>query len=276
MTLLKFALLAILLVAAALLLWRGSDTLRAASAWKRLAKMAEGETRTYDPAMIADLPEPAQRYFRFTIRPGTKLSSVAVFEMEGEMGLGDKTDPKYQPMRAKQILAPPHGLVWRMTAGPISGSDGATQGTSWTRFWLFHVIPVVRVAGDPDHFRSAFGRVVSEAAFWTPAALLPSDTVTWSEQGPDTARATFTHGGLTQSVDVTVDGEGMPVQVLIERWSNANADKVFRLQPFGGVLSEPEDFGGFRIPTRVEGGNLIGTKDYFPFFKAKVTKLEFR
>lgn len=275
MAVVKVPALFLLLVVAALLLWRGSDALRAGAAWARLAGPAEGGARSFDLAMIADLPEPAQRYFRFTIAPGTRLGSVAVFEMEGQLGLGDKSDPKYQPMRARQILAPPHGLVWRMRAGAISGSDGATPDTSWTRFWLFHLLPVVRISGDPDHHRSAFGRVVAEAAIWTPAALLPSDTVTWSGLGPDTARATFVLGSYTQWVDVTVDADGAPVKVRIERWSNANPDKVFRLQPFGGFLGEPETFGGYRIPTRIEGGNLIDTEGYFPFFRAKVTALDF-
>ena len=62
---------------------------------------------------------------------------------------------------------------------------------------------------------------------------------------------------------------------MIQRWSNANPDQVYREQPFGGYLSEFHEFGGYRLPTRVEGGNLIGTPDYFPFFKADVTAIRF-
>ena len=36
-----------------------------------------------------------------------------------------------------------------------------------------------------------------------------------------------------------------------------------------------KDAPGYRLPTRVEGGNLIGTPDYFPFFKADVTAIRF-
>lgn len=252
-----------------------TDKFRDGIAWQTLAKQAEGVSATFDPAMVAGLPEPARRYFAFSIAPGTRLSPVAVFEMEGEMGLGDKADPKYQPMSARQILAPPHGLVWRMKAGPISGSDGAMPDTSWTRFWLFNLVPVVRVSGDADHHRSAFGRVVAEAAFWTPAALLPSDTVRWDARGPDRARATVTANGFSQWVEITVDARGAPTEVLIERWSNANPLKAYRLQPFGGRLSDYAEFDGFTVPTRVEGGNFFGTGDYFPFFKATVTAMRF-
>jgi hypothetical protein len=32
---------------------------------------------------------------------------------------------------------------------------------------------------------------------------------------------------------------------------------------------------GYTLPTTIEGGNLIGTPDYFPFFKATVTSIRF-
>ena len=50
---------------------------------------------------------------------------------------------------------------------------------------------------------------------------------------------------------------------------------IYRLQPFGGFLSEFRDFDGYRLPTRVEGGNFIGTEAYFPFYKAQVDHLRF-
>lgn len=275
MVILKLVLFSLGAILVLLLLWRGSDVVRAGAAWARLARSAPNDARAYDPAMIAHLPEPARRYFGFSIAPGTRLSPVAVFEMDGEMGMGDKSDPRYQPMSAKQILAAPGGLIWRMKAGSISGSDAAMPDTSWTRFWLFNIVPVVRISGDRDHRRSAFGRVVAEAAFWTPAALLPSDTVTWDARGANRARATVTAHGFTQWVEITVDDRGAPTQVLIDRWSNANPDKTYRLQPFGGTLSDHREFDGFRVPTRVEGGNHFGTDAYFPFYKATITGMRF-
>jgi len=80
---------------------------------------------------------------------------------------------------------------------------------------------------------------------------------------------------MTQTVDITVADDGCPTTVVIPRWSNANADKSYRLQPFGGYLSEFRDFDGYRLPTRVEGGNFIGTDGYFPFYKAIVDAIRF-
>jgi len=254
--------------------WRGLDLRTDSTVWNRLINTESGDRRTYDPAMVADLPEPARRYFNYCIQPGTPIHNVVEIDMTGELGLGSKDEPNYRPMQAWQILAPPHGLVWKLKTGTISGSDGTTPQNSWTRFWLFGLVPVVRASG-PDHHRSAFGRVVAEGAFWAPASLLPGEHVRWEALDDTSARAIVRFGDFEQAVDIIVDESGAPRRVIIQRWSNLNPEKEFRAQPFGGELSKFEDFGGYRLPTRAEGGNHIGTPDYFPFFKADVTAIRF-
>lgn len=242
--------------------------------WLRLARVQPSDPARFHPDQVAELPEPARRYFAYAIQEGAPLRPVAEIDMQGQFSLGTQEDPAYQPMTARQILAAPEGFIWTMrTRGgvPISGSDAA----SWTRFRLFALFPVARQGGDADHTRSAFGRYVAEAVFWTPAALLPRAGVTWAPIDGDTARVTFRHRGLEQSVDVTVDEEGRPVQVSFARWSDANPDKVHRLQPFGGYLSDFREVEGYRLPFRVEAGHGFGTRAYFPFFLADVTEIRF-
>lgn len=242
--------------------------------WRRLAALQPAVAKRFKPEMIANLPEPARRYFAYTMRPGTPILPVAEIDMRGQFSLGTKQQPNYRPMEARQILAAPDGFVWAMrTRGgmPVSGSDSG----GWTRFRLFWLIPVARLGGDPDHTRSAFGRYVAESLFWTPAALLPGPGITWQPVAENTARVTVRHGALEQAVDVTVDAAGRPVEVSFQRWSNANPDKVHRLQPFGGYLSDFREVGGYRLPFRVEAGNMFGSEDYFPFFLADVTEIRF-
>lgn len=269
------------LVSAALLLlgtWRQSDIRAEQAAWNRLAARQTEPAERFDPAMTAGLPDAAQRFFRYAIEPGTPLFRVAMVSMEGEFGLGNKAKPGYLPMRAKQILAAPYGFVWRVHAGDavrISGSDGLEEGSGWSRFWLFGFAPVARAGGNPDHARAAFGRQVAEAIFWTPAALLPGKNIVWEAIDNDAARVTLTYQGLEQAVDLYVDVDGRPVKVIFQRWSDANPDKTFQLQPFGGYPSKFERFGGYRLPTRIEAGNFFGTDEYFPFFRVNVTSVRF-
>lgn len=257
-----------------------ADRRAAQQARARLLATPEGWPGRFDPALVAGLPEPARRFFGFAIRPGTRLSTVAEISMEGELSLGSRQDPKYQPMRAEQVLAAPHGLLWEVQAGAgvmrFSGSDGMVDATSWTRFWWWGLVPVVRAGGDRDHRRASFGRVVAEAAFWTPAFLLPRPGVAWSAVDADTARAVVTHSDLSQELEIRVDASGRPLWIRIPRWTNTNPDQVYRLQPFGGELSDFRDVSGYRVPFRVDGGNFFGTPDYFPFYRARVTSLRLR
>ena len=194
--------------------------------------------------------------------------------MTGEFSLGTKEDPRYQPMEARQILAPPEGFVWVMRTlegMPISGSDSGT----WTRFRVFGLVPVGRFGGDPDHTRSAYGRYAGEASIWAPAALVPGPNVSWATVDEDTARVTIRNGRLSQDVDITIDPQGRPVEVTFQRWSDANPDRVHRLQPFGAVMSDFREVNGYRLPFHVEAGNMFGTEDYFPFFVANVSDVSF-
>ena len=269
----------LILGALALLVLRWTDRQAEVQLWERLSATEPVASGTFSAGMVANLPNPARRYFLFAIAPGTPLRRVAEIEMDGELSLGTKEAPNYLPMSAHQILAAPDGFIWQVRVGSgsirIAGSDAAGPEESWSRFWLFGLVPVARAGGTTDHAMSAFGRYVAEAVIWTPAAVLPRDGVTWKAVDENTARITLAHGGMSQSVDLTVDTEGRPVKVVFPRWSDANPEKTFRIQPFGGFLSEFETFEGFRLPTRIEAGNFFDTDAYFPFFLAKVRSIRF-
>ncbi|TVR02821.1 MAG: hypothetical protein EA403_07725 [Spirochaetaceae bacterium] len=242
--------------------------------WARLAATQPADPARFDPGMVADLPEPARRFFTFAIAPGTPLLTVAEIDMGGEFSLGSRENPNYMLMEAQQILAAPTGFLWKLRIPGMVSVTGSDSGR-WTRFRILGLIPVARMGGDSNHARAAFGRYVAEAVFWTPAAVLPGSGVDWSEIDENTARVTITHNGLSQAVDVTVDTEGRPVLVSFLRWSDANPEKQHRLQPFGGPLSDFRKVQGFRIPFTVDAGNHFGTDDYFAFFKARVIEVRF-
>jgi hypothetical protein len=270
-----------LLALAAMQAWRWADGRSADAAWTQLRASAPVEVAPFEPAMVEALPEAARRYFLFAIAEGTPLRRVAELRMDGEIGLGDRAAPGYQPMRARQILAAPHGFVWRLDGAGrglvrMSGSDGMAGPRSWTRFWLAWTAPVARMGGGEDHLRASFGRAVAEAVFWAPAAMLPGEDVVWEEgDAPDRARAVVTHGGLRQEVEIEVAEDGRLRSVVFPRWTDANPEREWRLQPFGGRLAAFRTFQGFTIPTEVEAGNMFGTPDYFPFFRARIVEARF-
>jgi len=184
--------------------------------------------------MTAELPAPARRYFARAIAPGTPLRMVAEIEMTGEIGLGTKDDPGYRPMRAREIIAPPHGFVWIPTIGTglarITGSDGYPEGEDWTRFWLAGTIPVARSRPSPAFRRSAATRSILEA-LWVPASLLPLNGVDWESIDSDRARAVFrTSNGKAFALTIAVAPDSCPMSVMMQRWTDANPDRISRWQ----------------------------------------------
>jgi hypothetical protein len=151
-------LLLIALVALALLAWRRFDHLADRAALDRLSATQPAGVGCFDPDMIADLPEPARRYFLYTIESGTPLYKAASITMAGRFGLGTQANAKYLEMAATQILAMPSGFIWKMSARRGLLRLSVSDSESRTRFWLMGVFPVARMGGDQDHTRSAFWR----------------------------------------------------------------------------------------------------------------------
>jgi hypothetical protein len=274
------AVAAALVVAAAFGLWtHSSDRAQAARVWATLAAAREPEPQRYDPAMVADLPEVARRYFACAIEPGTPLHRSVRLAMAGSFLM----DGKELPMTARQILAPPSsGFVWQAEIGAglmrFAGSDGyrrdGGQQESWTKFWLHGLIPLARIGGTEDHARAAATRVMMEV-IWVPAALLPQFGAQWVQTGQDSAEVRFADTPGLEPMRITFDADGSPRELVALRWTDANPEQVYRLQPFGGRMLEMGRHGGFLIPTRVELGNLWGTPEYAPFFRATITSAEF-
>ena len=265
----------IAICAVLLIIWRMLDHRADRAEMDRLIALQPQAPALFSPDLVANLPEPARRYFTFTIAKGTPLYTVVQIEMEGRFSLGTQDAPNYMDMTATQVLAPPDGFVWKMSGGSgllrMSGSDSGR----WTRFWLAGLVPVAHFGGDRDHTLSAYGRYTAEAVIWAPAAILPGPSVVWQPLGENAARVIIRHGALEQAVDVTVDAEGRPVEIVFQRWSNANPEGVHRLQPFGAFVSDFRNVEGYRLPFHVEAGNMFGTDAYFPFFLADVTKIRF-
>jgi hypothetical protein len=233
----------------------------------------------FTPAMLDDLPEPVRRYFLFSIAPGTPIASRVELTMRGTFSLGTKEKRQDFAMAAHEVLALPGGFVWRprMRSGPLwlTGSDGLVGDEAWTRFWLASLLPVARIGGSPDQRRSAAARLLLEA-IWVPASLLPANGASWTARDASHASVSMTVAGEAVTADLEIGDDGRPLSVSTMRWSDANPQRRFAWQPFGGSLTAYGTFAGYTIPTRVEVGNQFGTPAYFPFFRASIETARFQ
>jgi uncharacterized protein DUF6544 len=249
------------------------------TAWQSLIEHAPAPALIFDPRSIDGMPEIVRRYFGHAIAPGTPLSSLAEIEMSGTFSLGTRAQPTPYAMTARQLLAAPHAFVWiaSMHSGPawISGSDVLVDDVGWTRFWLGGLLQVANDGVSEDFLRSAVARPALEA-IWAPATLLPERGVRWMVTGPDSADVAIptAHGDVT--INLVLEKSGKVSEVSTLRWTNANSRKVFAYQRFGGTVAAETSFGGYTVPSVVSIGNMFGSEEYFPFFEARVSAINYR
>jgi hypothetical protein len=253
---------------------RRRDDGKVDATWRSLEVTPTHQVFTED--LVSDLPAPARRYLLHAIQPGTSLASSVSLEMRGAMRL--KPEQEWMPMKARQVLAPPTGFVWRAEVGDglmrFSGGDHYANGSGRVRFWLWGIVPLVHQEG-PDVSRAALGRLACET-IWLPSSLLPQRGVKWEALGDDSARATMKIGEETVALDLFIEPDGRLRQIRILRWGNLTEDGSFGYIPFGGKVQEEHAFGGYTIPSKVGVGWWIGTDRYFEFFRAHIEDAVFR
>lgn len=243
---------------------------------KELGRLNQQPRGRFHESMIADLPAPAQRYFRHALRPGALLVPTVRIQMHGTIQL--RKGGTRMPMQASELLAPPRGFLWEARAGAgllrFSGADFYLESAGQMAFRIWDILPVVRASG-PDIARSGRGRLAGEAV-WNPAALLPGNGVSWQGQDERTARATVTINGEPLPLTMTIDADGRLRAVMLERWGNQTDDGSYALISFGMDVLEERTFGDYTVPSRVAGGWWYGSDRYFDFFHAEVEQLEIR
>lgn len=239
-------------------------------AWARLAAVAPS-TSHFSPEMVADLPEPVQRYVLHAIAPGTPLASAVILNLTGSIRLGNR----WNPFTAREILSPHRGFVWRPTVRMgnlvMKGADGYHAQQGMVRFFLW-LIPVVS-SGGPDVARSAIGRLAGET-IWLPAGLLPQHGVAWEALDNTHIQARMTIDGEPVTIQMTIDASGRVEECRFERWHSDQQEFV----PFGLKPTEERPFGGYTIPSAGSAGWWFGTDRYESegeFFRYTIEQVQF-
>ncbi len=244
--------------------------------WGELRVPAAGSV--FDPASVAGLPEPAQRYLRHAIAPGTPLARSVVLQMQGRIGL--KPGAPKLVLHARQILALPGGLIWAATVGSglrhISGYDCYARRAGAMRWYLWRVVPLVRATG-PDFTRSAAGRVALEAVLWLPAALLPENGARWEAVDAHRVRVHLDIDGEALAPLLTVSDQGRLERVEMLRWDPQGLSGTPEyVRWVGEGFDEEGHFGGYTVPVVGRAIARAGTPQANPFFEFRITAAHYR
>ncbi|MBV8222650.1 MAG: hypothetical protein JO293_04770 [Candidatus Eremiobacteraeota bacterium] len=228
----------------------------------------------FDPAALGSLPDPARKYLRHSIAPGTPLASAVRLRMHGEIKVG-----KWLPFTADEVICSGVGYIWNATTRawvlPVSAKDRLVNGVGSTSIKLFGIIPYLSESG-PDISRSAAGRYATELC-WLPSALC-DPAIAWSAPDDRHAVAHLAIGEERMELTIEIDRDGRPGGVALERWVDQTGDG-FEYVPFGGFVEEERTFSGFTIASRLRAGYFVGSDRFAAegeFFRCAVDDAQYR
>ncbi|HCF60381.1 MAG TPA: hypothetical protein DFS52_20570 [Myxococcales bacterium] len=219
-------------------------------------------SKAFDPAMVADLPQPARRFLLHAIRPGAPLARFV--DLRGTAKMKPAPDKDFFELIWDETLTPGLGLVWRAKttkAPPLTINDHYLHDDAAVRVAVLGLVPVANDTG-PDVVRSSKGRVAAEA-LWCPSALLDRPDVRWETVDEERLRLRQSIEGEEVAMVLAVDAQGRVTELRMERFGNVGKDGA-GLYPYGFAVEEERRFGDFTIASRVRGGWWYGSERFVP------------
>ncbi|USG99641.1 hypothetical protein K1720_09085 [Thermococcus argininiproducens] len=199
---------------------------------------------------VQDLPEPVQRYLRYTQIIGTEEINTVRLKQDGYFRM--KEDQKWMPLTAEQYFRVDSAeFIWiaKVRAAPllsIHAKDEFVEGRGNLVVKLLGLITVVDAKGNAvDH--GELLRFLAEC-IWFPSAFL-NDYITWESIDNTSAKATITYNGVSASAVFHFNEKGEVTRITAKRYMEVNGE--FVLEDWEGQIVEYKMFNGVIVPSKV-------------------------
>lgn len=222
----------------------------------------------YDPAELAGLPAPVQRYFRAVLTPGQSMVTALTLEHTGRFNLSANGE-RWRPFTSHQrVVVQRPGFLWdaRIALAPgvaVRVHDSYSDGQGLLHAAVFGLFPVAHLEGGGELARGELMRFFAEAA-WYPTALLPSQGVRWFAVDDHSAHATLSDGALSLTLLFRFDDAGLMRSVHAPARGRLLGDRVDKA-PWEGRWSDHQRIDGMTVPMTGEVAWLLpeGRKTYW-------------
>lgn len=229
----------------------------------------------YDPALVADLPEPVRRYFAFVFAGPVPTHTVVRVEAEGEFRRPLTRD--FNATTAEQVIAiGTPALVFSATTPVLPGVwarayDYFADGEMEMKAKILSTLTVMDEAPTPALNATSLRRWLLESALY-PQALLPGGPVAWEAVDEMSARAVATAGGLTATMIAHFNDEGRLTHMSAE----TDGDLTTPYHGSGEHVSRADyqRIGNQMIPMRFTISRAADGELY-PFWDGRITSIEF-
>lgn len=199
---------------------------------------------------LQDLPEPVQRYLRYTQIVGKEEIKTVRLKQGGYFRM--KEDQKWMPITAEQYFRVDSAeFIWiaKVRAAPllsIHAKDEFVEGKGNLVVKLLGLITVVDARGNEvDH--GELLRFLAEC-IWFPSAFL-NDYITWEPIDDTSAKATITYDEVSASAVFHFNEKGEVTRITAKRYMEV--DGKFVLRDWEGQIVEYKTFNGVVVPSKV-------------------------
>ena len=230
------------------------------------SQLKTGPVNTYDPAQLAGLPAPVQRYFRHVLLPGQPYIRSVRLRHDGQF----KTDLKKDWISItgdEYFVADKPAYIWVGTTTWFSACDQYVAGRGSLTVQLVGAFPIQHASG-PTVDEGELLRYLAEAV-WFPTSLLPGGPAVWSPIDNDSATLTLTDHGLTVSCIMHFNEQGEIVRYQAQRYS----DTTHRI-PWTGQLSDYREINGVKIPFQATAAWVIDGVEQ-PYARFTVREIDY-
>jgi len=226
--------------------------------------------KTYNSRQLAGLPEPVQRYFKYSLKEGQKYISYARIKHAGSFRVNPSLD--WMPVSAEEYFSiEKPGYVWYAELKPfkyvwLAARDTYFQGRGNVIAKLYSGVTFANSKGNETD-QGAMIRWLSEAV-WFPTALLPSENIRWEEIDNNSAKAFFTDRGRTVVGVFHFNERGEITTFTADRFMDKSLEK------FEGRCYDYKEFHRIKIPSKIDATWHLKTGDY-TYVRFNVMEIEY-
>ena len=234
-----------------------------------LAEARPAKSRTISESDLERLPEPVQRWLRYSNVVGTAVPRTGRLRQKGQFHMKGRA---WVPFEAEQYFTiEPPGFLWkatfRMAPGVwVTGRDRYRGGEGSIDMRLLSLITVAANIGGGLN-QGALLRFLGELQ-WFPAAML-ADYISWESVDSNAARATMTFGGIAASMVFRFALDGRLVECTATRYN----DSRVRNEQWVNRNDSDQQFDGIRVPDTGEARWEYDTGPY-SYIRWRITAIE--
>ncbi|MCX6649671.1 MAG: hypothetical protein NTV61_09855 [Candidatus Bathyarchaeota archaeon] len=224
-------------------------------------------------ADLVDLPEPVQRYLRYTGVIGKETINTVRLKQTGV--LRQTPEDTWKNIEAIEYFSvnPPE-FVWmgQMAVGPlniISARDSYLDEHGHMRIQMLGIHTIGDVQGEEMDY-SSLVRYLNEM-MWFPTAFL-NDNISWEAVDGNSAKVTITEGNTSASAVLYFDEKGALTNFVGERYREVNG--VFVKDTWETPMTGYGEFNGLKLPVKGVAVWKMSSGD-FSYFEMEITSLEY-